>query len=84
MEDINEFNLSYFCFFCYNDYGDIMSNFLICVFIVILLIILIGSYLLALKKENKKYLIITYTSWGLIFVALIYVTLDIIIVGGIK
>ncbi|MCI5703202.1 MAG: hypothetical protein MR265_04365 [Erysipelotrichaceae bacterium] len=61
-----------------------MSNFLICVFIVILLIILIGSYLLALKKENKKYLIITYTSWGLIFVALIYVTLDIIIVGGIK
>ena len=61
-----------------------MSNFLIRVFIVILLIILIGSYLLALKKENKKYLIITYTSWGLIFVALIYVTLDIIIVGGIK
>ena len=61
-----------------------MSNFLICVFIVILLMILIGSYLLALKKENKKYLIITYTSWGLIFVALIYVTLDIIIVGGIK
>ena len=61
-----------------------MSNFLICVFIVILLIILIGSYLLALKKENKKYLIINYTSWGLIFVALIYVTLDIIIVGGIK
>lgn len=61
-----------------------MSNFLICVFIIILLIILIGSYLLALKKENKKYLIITYTSWGLIFVALIYVTLDIIIVGGIK
>lgn len=46
--------------------------------------ILIGSYLLALKKENKKYLIITYTSCGLIFVALIYVTLDIIIVGGIK
>ena len=61
-----------------------MSNFLICVFIIILLIILIGSYLLALKKENKKYLIITYTSWGLIFVALIYVTLDILIVGGIK
>ena len=61
-----------------------MSNFLMCVFIIILLMILIGSYLLALKKENKKYLIITYTSWGLIFVALIYVTLDIIIVGGIK
>lgn len=84
MEDINEFNLSYFCFFCYNDYGDIMSNFLICIFIIILLMILIGSYLLALKKENKKFLIITYTSWGLIFIALIYVTLDIIIVGGIK
>lgn len=61
-----------------------MSNFLICVFIIILLIILIGSYLLTLKKENKKFLIITYTSWGLIFIALIYVTLDIIIVGGIK
>jgi len=84
VEDINEFNLSYFCFFCYNDYGDIMSNFLICIFIIILLMILIGSYLLALKKENKKFLIITYTSWGLIFIALIYVTLDIIIVGGIK
>ena len=84
MEVINEFNLSYFCFFCYNDYGDIMSNFLICIFIIILLMILIGSYLLALKKENKKFLIITYTSWGLIFIALIYVTLDIIIVGGIK
>lgn len=61
-----------------------MSNFLICIFIIILLMILIGSYLLALKKENKKFLIITYTSWGLIFVALIYVTLDIIIVGGVK
>jgi hypothetical protein len=61
-----------------------MSNFLICIFIIILLMILIGSYLLALKKENKKFLIITYTSWGLIFIALIYVTLDIIIVGGIK
>ena len=61
-----------------------MSNFLICIFIIIPLMILIGSYLLALKKENKKFLIITYTSWGLIFIALIYVTLDIIIVGGIK
>lgn len=61
-----------------------MSNFLMCIFIIILLMILIGSYLLALKKENKKFLIITYTSWGLIFIALIYVTLDIIIVGGIK
>lgn len=76
--------LNLFNFFCYNDCGDIMSNFLICVFIVILLIILISSYLLALTKENKKFLIVTYTSWGLIFIALIYVTLDVIIVGGIK
>lgn len=44
----------------------------------------ITSYILAHKKHNKKILIITYISIFIFLITLLYLTLDLIIVGGIS
>lgn len=44
----------------------------------------ITSYILAYKKHNKKILIITYISIFIFLITLLYLTLDLIIVGGIS
>lgn len=42
------------------------------------------SYEIAKKKQNKRLLIITYTFITLFLIALVYLTLDLVIVGGIN
>ena len=42
------------------------------------------SYEIAKKKQNKRFLIITYTFITLFLIALVYLTLDLVIVGGIN
>jgi len=54
--------------------------------LLLLFLFIIGvvvSYVLAKKYQNKKLLIPAYVFFGLAIAALIYATLDIIIVGGI-
>lgn len=44
----------------------------------------VSSYIFAHKKHNKKILIITYISIAIFLITLLYLTLNLIIVGGIN
>lgn len=55
---------------------------LVLAFMVLFIICAFVSYFLAKKYQNKKILIATYISLGLVLACLICIMLDLIIVGG--
>ena len=60
-----------------------MNKKLVLALIIVFIIGAIVTYFLAKKHNNKKLLIPTYVCIGLTLVGLIYIILDLIIVGGI-
>ena len=52
-------------------------------FMILFIIGAFVSYFLAKKHQNKKILIATYILLGLTLISLIFIMLDLIIVGGI-
>lgn len=61
-----------------------MSIGIVILFLVISVVGAFVSYYYARKNRNKQFLIITYISISVFIITLVYLTLDLIIVGGIN